>query len=495
MAKPPSFRAVRWTRTLNLLAQAVLFVTLFAGLNYLAVNYAWRFDLTRNHSHSLSPETLAYLQKLSEPVRVIVTLTENSDNEQVAQAYHDVSGLLREYGYATASTPNGKVSTEFIDVYQRRRDAEALGIEQPNSILVLCGDQRRIIGLDELYEVEGQEKKAFRGERAFTTAILDVSSPSKKKIYFLTGHGEMALDDVSPARGLSALEAELKARNFVTDSLDLAQSRKIPDDAAVIVIAGPQGRFDAFEEELLRQYLSNRAGRVLALLAPGYPPGLDDLFYDWGVLVDDDLIYDRSATGQSETGDLILPALAQHPLTSSLLSYKIPLRFGPSRSVRPDPGRKLDPNLDVTPLVATSEQAWGERNYRARITPVYDVGVDLPPGPQRITVVTASERRTARKIKDTTGFSIPSGRLVTYGSADWIANGRLGIIGNLPFFVSALNWTVDRDVDLNVPARPISKFQLSLSQQQLQRLRYSLLFVLPGFAAILGIVVYWTRRN
>ena len=493
MGKPPSFRAVRWTRTLNLLAQAVLFVTLFAGLNYLAVNYAWRFDLTRNHSRSLSPETLAYLDKLSQPVRIIVTLTENSDNEEVVQAYRDVGGLLREYGFATAGNQRGKVTTEFIDIYQRRRDAEALGIEQPNTILVICGDKKRTVSLDELYEVAGQEKKAFRGERALTAAILDVSSPSKKKIYFLTGHGEMTLDDVSPARGLSALEAELKARNFAADSLDLSLSRKIPDDASVIVIVGPQGRFDAIEEELLRQYLSNRAGRVLALLAPGYPPGLDDLFDDWGVLVDDDLIYDPSATGQSETGDLILPALDdKHPLTSSLLAYKIPLRFGPSRSVRPDPGRTLDPNLVVTPLVATSEQAWGERNYRESTTPVYDAGVDLPPG--RITVVTASERRTARN-SAILKFTVPSGRLVTYGSADWIANGRLGVIGNLSFFLSAINWTVDRDIDLNVPARPIAKFQLSLNQQQLQNLRYSLLFALPGLAALLGLVVYWTRRN
>ncbi len=45
---PPfdSFRAARWVRTLNLVLQAVLFLTLFAGLNYLARNHAWRFDLT-----------------------------------------------------------------------------------------------------------------------------------------------------------------------------------------------------------------------------------------------------------------------------------------------------------------------------------------------------------------------------------------------------------------------------------------------------------------
>ncbi len=493
MAKPPSFRAVRWVRTLHLLAQAFLFVTLFAGLNYLAVNYAWRFDLTENRSHTLSPETRAYLNDLKEPVRIIVTLTEDSENEEIAQAYRDVKGLLREYQFATEGNPRGKITVDFIDVYQRRRDAEALGIDQPNTILVLCSDKRSIVELGKLYDVKDREKQAFLGEQAFTAAILDVASPVKQKIYFLTGHGEMSLDDASPDRGLSSLEAELKARNFDVEPLDLALSRKIPDDAAVIVIVGPQGRFDAAEEELLRQYLSNRAGRILALLAPGYPPGLDDLFYEWGVLVDDVLIYDRSATGQSETGDLILPALdKEHPLTSSLLNYKIPLRFGPSRSVRPDPGRTLDPNLVVTPLVATSEHAWGERNYRERVTPVYDAGVDLPGAP-RLIVVTASERRPARQILPT--FSVPSGRLVAYGSADWIANGRLGVIGNLSFFLSAINWTADRDVDFNVPARPIAKFQLSLTQQQIQRLRYSLVLALPGLAALLGLVVYWTRRN
>jgi hypothetical protein len=61
--------------------------------------------------------------------------------------------------------------------------------------------------------------------------------------------------------------------------------------------------------------------------------------------------------------------------------------------------------------------------------------------------------------------------------------------------MSAINWTTDRDVNLNVPARPIAKFQLALTQQQLQRLRYSLLFALPGLAALIGFGVYWSRRN
>ncbi len=495
MSSPTSFRAARWGRTLNLLAQAVLFITLFGGLNYLAVHYAWRFDLTQSHRHSLSPETLAYLNKLDVPVRIVVTLTEDSDNDQVAQAYRDVSGLLREYGYATENNDKGRVTTEYLDVFQRRRDAEALGITDPNSILVICDGRPPLkITLDQLYDVKDQEKKAFLGEKVFTAAILDVSNPSRKKIYFLQGHGEMQLDDVSPDRGLSLLKGELISRNFDVAPLDLSKQHKIPEDASVLVIAGPQGRYTPEEQEMLRQYLSTRAGRLLALLPPMYPNGLDDLLYEWGILADDVVIYDSGSNGQNENGDLILLPTddgAKHPVTKKLADYRIPLRFGLSRSVRPDLGRTLDNNLKVLALVhpdpATS---WGERNYRDRSVSTFDPNIDLKG--DMLAVATASERVTP---EGGLKFTVPGGRVVSFGSADWIANARLGVIGNLTLFISSVNWITDRDIDLNVPVRPINKFQLSLTQNQLRNLRYSLFFLLPGAAALLGAIVYWTRRS
>ena len=60
-----SFRAARWLRTANLVLQSFLFLTLFSGLNYLAVHYAWRYDLTHLRSHSLSAETRSYLRQLN----------------------------------------------------------------------------------------------------------------------------------------------------------------------------------------------------------------------------------------------------------------------------------------------------------------------------------------------------------------------------------------------------------------------------------------------
>ena len=284
-----SFRAARWARTLNLILQALLFLTLFGGLNYLARNYAWRYDLTQQRRYSLSAETLSYLQNLQRPIRIIVTLTEDQDNEEIAQIYRDMRGLLREYEYATEDEANGRITVDYLDVYQRRREADQLEIEEANQIVLICGDRRRTVMLGEIYKVEnGVKRVAFQGEQAITSAILDVSNPEKKKIYFLTGHGELSPEVVDPVRGLSALGDALRQRNFEVNTINLAHTRKVPTDASLLIAVAPQGRFQPMEQELLRQHLATNAGRLILLLAPGAPHGLEDLLLDWGIVVDDD---------------------------------------------------------------------------------------------------------------------------------------------------------------------------------------------------------------
>lgn len=497
MALPDSFRTARWLRTTNLVLQALLFLSFFGGLNYLARNYAWRFDLSQHRQHSLSPETESFLRTLDLPVRIVATFTADSDTPSVAQAYRDVQGLLREYAYATEARLNGRITVDFIDVYQNRRMADQLGIEQPNVLVLLCGDRRRVIPLDELYRYENREKKAFQGEQVLTAAILEVARPTRNKIYFLTGHGELRPDDVDPNRGLSALRDQLKLRNFDVEFLQLSTARAVPEDAALIIAASPQGRYDASEQELLRQYLSTRAGRLIVMLAPEVPHGLADLFYDWGVLVDDVVIYDTNPESFSDNGDFILRNFSPHPITQILLDYQLTLRLGLCRSVRPDPGRALGNDLKVTTLAATYPTAWGEVSYRGGIMPTYNPGIDLKglptmPPPNALGVMVASERV---QIRDNLPFSVRTGRLVVMGTGDMVANYRIASEGNLAVFLNAVNWSVERDAQLNIPVRPIERFQLSLNQRELTQLRYSLLLGLPALAALLGLFVYWSRRS
>ena len=241
------------------------------------------------------------------------------------------------------------------------------------------------------------------------------------------------------------------------------------------------------------------AGRLLLFLAPGFPHGLEDLLLDWGVLVDDDLVYDTGPANVSDAGDLVILACDKtHPVTQTLISYNFKLLLGRTRTVRPDPGRATGNGLNTVTLAATSPTAWGEVSYRdLSQLPQFNRGIDIAPLPgmdpkDRLGVVVASERLAVR---DNLPFSVRGGRLVVFGTGDLPVNNRIVNAGNLNLFLNAVNWTVDRDTQLNIPARPIERFQLALSADAFLKLRYALLFVLPGIAGLLGLAVYWARRR
>jgi hypothetical protein len=493
MSFSDSFRTARWIRTINLLLQAVLFLSLFAGLNYMALNHAWRFDTTATRRHSLSHETKSYLERLERDVTVIVTLTDHGDSEEVAQAFRDITGLLREYVHLTEKhdgISKGRITVNYVDVFQNRRDAERLGVDQPNVVVVQSDRGRTVKTLSDLYVIKKQvRREAFMGEAVITAAILDVASAAKKKIYFLAGHGEMLPDSVDGVRGLSQLRDQLRQRNFDVESLNLALNRRIPDDAALIIIASPQGRLSALEEELLRNYLTTRAGRVILMVDPTRSFGLENLLFDWGVLVYDNVILDENPNYVSENRELILAHFLPHPITQVIMDNNSLPVVGSIRVVTEDIGRPPDDGLSVKVLAASSPSSWGESGYRLG-NRVYTPGQDLRHR-NGLGVFVISERLKPASLP----LSVPGGRLAVFGTADLVTNNRIINPGNFVLFLNTLSWAVDRDTQLNIPARPIERFQLALSQEELVRLRLGLFLVVPGAVALLGIIVYWTRRN
>jgi hypothetical protein len=485
-----SFRAARWIRLINLLLQAVFFLTLFAGLNYVALNHSWRFDATANRRHSLSEETKAYLRQLERDVTITVTLTDNNDNQEVAHAFRDVKGLLREYVFATEKTGKGAIKVNYVDVYQDRRRAEELGVNQPDVVVLQSDRGRSVKTLNDLYlSKKAVSREAFKGEAVLTAAILDVASATKKKIYFLAGHGEMSPESVDGIRGLSQLRDQLRQRNFDLEGINLSLTRRVPEDAALVIIASPQGRFQPFEEELLRNYLTTRAGRVILMVDPTRPFGLENLLFDWGVLVYDNVILDTNPNYITENKELILSHYLPHPITQVIIDHSLFPVVGPARVVNEDLGRPPDDGLNVKVLAASSPTAWGESGWRLQDA-AYTPGQDLR-GRQGLGVLVISERLKPANLP----LSVPGGRLAVFGTADLATNNRLINPGNFTLFLNTLSWAVDRDTQLNIPARPIERFQLALSQEELGRLRLGLFLVVPGAIALLGVIVYWTRRN
>jgi len=233
MANYDSFRAARWIRFTNLILQSILFLSLFAGLNYIALNHAWRFDLTENRRYSLSAETRAYLADLERNVRIYVTITADGTDQELEQARRDLTALLREYTYHTRNSTKGRIEVRTLDIYQSRREAEALGLDQPNQVVLVTDRHRRVIPLGDFYTTRDLQREGFRGEATLTSALLENTSAEKKKIYFLSGTvaRDAALETLR--RRLSGLRDELLQLPLPGDSpLWYAFGFNRPDDPA-----------------------------------------------------------------------------------------------------------------------------------------------------------------------------------------------------------------------------------------------------------------------
>lgn len=485
------FRVARRFRTTNRIVQILLGLSLIIALNFLAAKYFKRIDLTESGTYTLAPESKAYIRELETPVEIIVTIPNDPEVPELVQIHQHLRKLFREYEAASMRDGKAYVTVEFVDIYRQRKRAQELAntykLTQENIILVAMGDRKREIRQGALFEVGDNEIKGFRGEKAITSAIIEVASKKTDKIYFLVGHGEMRLDDVDPLRGLSQLESFLRERNYSLATLDLAVDDAVPADADLIVVPSPQASLLPEEVEKLRRYMSDRNGRMIVLIDPGRRHGMGELFYDWGVLADDMEVIDVGPDSRTQGGDLIIRRFAKHPITDLLIEYQITALFGSPRPVRTDPGSLNDERLKVEQIVGTSDQSWGERDYRTQKERKFDIGRDLK-GP--ISIATVATRSAGSEL----GINIPGGRFVVFGNSDFITNNRLRAFGNRTLFFNSMNWTLARNSLLNIATRPLESYQIVMSQNDLKRM-LSYFTILPLAAAFIGSFVFILRRR
>lgn len=485
------FRSARRFRVANRLVQIFLGLCLIASLNFLASKYFGRIDLTQSGTYTLAPESKAYIRELEEPVDIIVTIPNDPDVAELKQIHQHLSKLFREYEAAGMIDGRAYIRIEFVDIYRQRKRAQELAnkynLTQENVILVAMGERTREIRQADLYEVENNQIAGFRGEKAVTSAIIDVSAKDDEKVYFLVGHGEMRLDDVDPLRGLSQLESFLRERNYTLATLDLAIDDDVPADADLIVVPSPQASLLPEEVEKLRRYMSERNGRMIVLIDPWRRHGMEDLFYDWGVLADDMVVVDEGPDFRAQGGDLIIRRFAEHPITDLLVDYQITALFGQPRPMRTDPGALRDPRLKVTQIIGTSEQSWAERDYRTQDPMQYNPDRDLK-GP--ITIATVATRSAGTEL----GITIPGGRFVAFGNSDFITNNRLRAFGNRTLFFNSLNWALSRNSLLNIATRPLESYQVVMSERDLNRTLFYFA-IIPGATALLGLFIFLIRRR
>ncbi len=450
-------------------------------LGFLATRYSARFDWSEAKVHSLSEQTRQVLADLETDVEVWAFYPP-LDAQPVRE-------LLERYRHAS---PRFRV--EFADPNARPDLVERFGVSADR----LGEGVVRVALAGESVELTQPD------EEKLTNALIKLSRTGQKTVYFLEGHGERPFSgegaeaETALSRGAEALRNE----NYRLEPLLLASRGEVPEDADVVVIAGPTRPLLPGEGQALARYLA-RGGALVALVDARAQTDFVGELRRWGVQLGDDVVVDLVQGLVGQAFSPLAREYADHPITSRLRDVTL---FHTARSVRATP----DAEERFTEIARTSENAWGETDFSAR--PSLDPG-DLA-GPVPLAVAGTPRLPGVGADAGSEPSAPPAGvsaagdegeadapgsqrepRLVVFGDADFVSNQLIEVGLNRDLFVNAVNWSLGDVEAISIrPARSrASRFQLS--EQQWNRIRYLSLFVLPEAIAIAGVVAWWSRRR
>lgn len=459
-------RQARYGIETLVLVGAFIGVVILLNFVFFTDRFKTTWDMTETKQNSLAPETLKVLTELKEPVKAVGFYTSGSYNRQSTE------GLLKKY----KEKGSGRFSYEFVDPVTNPVQAEHYGVVRDGQLFVESGEHRETVD--------------FASEDSLTNAMIRLSNPTKRTIYFLSGHGERGLAD-SSQNGLSQIKGELEGVNYELKTLEVLTTT-VPADATAIVIAGPITPYTDAEVNTLSSYIAG-GGKAVFLIEPsvfmGLKPGDKDPLTDylsksWGLTLRNDIVIDPGLYVQ-QFGPTV-PAAAQldpaSPVTKDL-NTRVIVFFPSARSIDV---LAIPASTDVTSasLISSSQNAWGETDFDSIRNGAPNVDAKDTSGP--LTFVATGENSKTKA------------RVIVFGDSEFAMNSftQTAQSNNGPLFLNAVKWVAADDTTISLTPKPnISRSfpQLTIRDQAIILL---LSCVLPPLLVIIGAVaMWWSRRR
>ena len=470
----------------NYVVSLALVLAIVCGVNYVATQHVKRFDMTSSGRYTLAPQTRQVVANLDKDVRIMAFFPGGSHGplRELLTEYSALSSRL-SYDFIDPDKQNHLARQYDISLYGAFRNPLTRESVRFGTVIVSLGDR-----VERIEKGPGDEIE----EEDITNAIIKAGRTETKKVYFLEGHGEK--DPFSSERiGYSLAGRALEAQGYAVDSINLAESGMIPRDAGVLVIAGPQTEPFPLEMELIEAFLDSGGG-ALFMMDPAPSPDLSDFFGRWGVEVDNNIVLDVSGAGRLMGASESMPLVLRyefHPITERFNAMSF---FPSTRSIRPVDD--IPYNIDVQTLFYSNDNSWGEtdlNNPNAVFNP--DVDMDGP-----LSLAVAVSRISDMQIRDTWKDSelenenpAPEARMVVTGTSNFAIDAYFPVQGNGNLFLNMINWLAQDEDLISIRPRSVDDRRIILSQGQMVVLRLFTVFLLPGAAAVIGIVVVIRRRR
>lgn len=493
---------------LNIMAMVLIAIIIFTAVNHVASRYYIRQDCTFRQTYALSDKTKNILNQLTQPISIYALLVPN--HPIVAR----LKDLLEEYKMRSS-----KISVEEINIVDEpnlanarikylREENKISAVLQTNDIIFVCGNKSKVINLRDTYIAKHDQRyqevgiEAFRGEEVFSSAILSIIQEKKVKLYFTEGHEEIKLEGWDNEE-LGYLNGLLKGENMETEIINLRTKGIVPDDAEILVIAGPCQPFLPEEINILRNYLT-KGGKLLVFVTVTAETGLEGLFKEWGINLNNDVVMDRQcAQILGIMKDPRMPLVSDygsvfaHPIIKDLRERNINTPFIFARSmeeVQPPPS-----GLEITEIACSSRDSWGETT---NIKSALEEGkAQFEKGEKRGPVTLAFAVKKQLSSSEPGKGQIPETRIVIMGSSDMIKNRFISprsnyYMGPNDLVMNSVRWLARQEQFISIESKKPedTSINFNIGKRSLILLLVSLVFI-PLSGVVLGIGVWLMRRK
>lgn len=447
----------------NLRFQRYLFTLLFllviGLLAWLSTQYRFQADWTYGSRNSLSADSARLLQRLEEPVTVTAFVR---DQDPLKDQIRELIGRYQRI--------KPDVELKFVDPDREPERVRELGVTVEGELRV--GYEGR------------SERVQEHTEQAITNAILRVARQGERWIGFLAGHGERNPNGQAN-HDLGSFGAELERKGLKVQTFNLADTKTIPGNLSVLVIASPQLDLLPGEVKQVREYLDH-GGNLLWLADPGETGGMASVAERLGIEFLPGVIVDASTQlfGIQSPDVALVTAYPPHPITRELQAMSL---FPHAQALQFNDGE----DWEAQPLLSSMESTWTE------IGPLegeikYNDGTDERAGPLDIGYALTRSRTVTNKEGQSENLNQ---RVVVIGDGDFLSNTFIGNVANMDLGLNIINWLSHDDDFIDIRPRSAPDQSLELSRTAQAVIGFGFLFILPALLLISGLVIWLRRRK
>jgi len=460
---------------LKTLLNAGLVLIIIVMINLIVGNYDLKADLTKNKIHTLSEQSTKVVRGL--------------DNEVVLKAFlnptqiPDFENIFSKYTYYSK-----KLKREFIDVDKDPLLVQKYNIRTAGTVVVESGERNvRVENLTGPDDPKLEEK--------LTNAIIAVTKGGKKKLYYISGHGERLLSDTN-REGFSEMKEALENSRYAVEELSLIEKGSVPPDAELLMLAGPKSELMPQEYVALEKYIKE-GGKMMVMVEPTSPASLTGFLAKYGAdWKPKKVVLETNNLQQLAGGNPLTPIVTSYDRAHEITREAKQLSLFPI-STPVEKAKIVPEGVTVTVLLSSSAKSLETdlQGDKVKVNQATDRKGPLSLALAISAPVKGSENKEKPDTEVKEDKAVKEYRLVVVGDADFASNSARQFGINADLFQNMMSWLAQEEDLIAIRPKDATETKFEITETRSRIINLASIVIAPLLMFGSGIVVWAKRRR